>query len=617
MKRFFWFAAALLAFAACSVEKQDIMPEGALPESELITITATQEGGPQTRTVLDKDLIHVLWMPYDEINLFYQGQNARFTSINSYEPTAIAQFQGQMTIDVVIGGNEDGDMETSYFWGLYPYSEEAKYDMYNGTIETYLPDFQTAVPNSFADDLFITIGRSTSWNMPFYNVCSGLRFTVDQEGITSVVLRSNGGEPIAGRFQVGMDEETDRPVIRDVVYGVSEIHLFPPDGEPWFMPDTYYYIVTLPGRFENGFALELEGLPNPAYVRTTDPVTFRRSRFISTALTADRYYADLLPLERIDLNIENEGVQRYMEEVDYSYDLLDYRDSFIQQYISLGTDKPNPVVFNWKSTDSRWLTVTDPVNEEIVYSGDASDYTTEVYNLVPGKTYSYHVDGEYSWDSSFTPEGTLRMISMDGVRNVRDLGGWPAGDKRIRYGKIYRGAQLNDISGQGREVFDGLGIVADIDLRGTGGSPGSVNGGTNTLGLLDYYNYSVTYFAITGSSGQLYAQSIRDIIRLLSEDKVVFFHCMVGADRTGTLAFLLEALLGVSESDLSKDFELTSFSPELRTRNGSGSAQFALWRLTDVIHNYPGDNIQEVLFWATQNGLYSEDIETLQALLLE
>lgn len=37
------------------------------------------------------------------------------------------------------------------------------------------------------------------------------------------------------------------------------------------------------------------------------------------------------------------------------------------------------------------------------------------------------------------------------------------------------------------------------------------------------------------------------------------FHCIAGADRTGSLAYLLEALLGVSDEDLCLDWELTSF----------------------------------------------------------
>lgn len=274
--------------------------------------------------------------------------------------------------------------------------------------------------------------------------------------------------------------------------------------------------------------------------------------------------------------------------------------------MSIGSDKPEPVRFNWKYSGTRTIAVSDPDDGRIVYQGDASGQTTEIYNLIPGKKYLYHVDGDFSWDSSFTPEGTLRMIRVDGVRNVRDLGGWKADDRSIKYGKIYRGAELNSISSNGRAVLDDLNVSVDIDLRG---------GNTNTLNLEDYYSYSVRYFEISGESGGLYAEAIRKIVRLLSEDKVVYFHCMVGADRTGTLAFLIEALLGVSESDLSKDFELTSFY-QTRTRNGS--SQFALKRLKSALNSYSGNNIQEkVLSWADQFGLEPDVIEQLQQLLLE
>lgn len=608
MKKAFVSVVILAAFFSCSIEKQDIPKDGAVIENELVIITATQESGPWTRTVLDEDLIHVLWTPEDEINLFYQDQSAHFTSINTEENTAVAQFKGQMTVDIVTAGNEDGEMESSYFWGLYPYSEDARYDMDNGTIETSLPWEQTAEKNSFADDLFITIGRSTSWSMPFYNVCSGLRFTVDQEGITAITLRSNGNEPLAGRFVATFDEETERPVVKDVRETYTEIRLVPPEGSPCFYPDTYYYFVTLPGTLESGFTLELEGLPNDAKVSTANPVTFKRSRFLSTDLTAERYYADILPLESIDLNIENKGVQAYLQEVDYSDDLVNYNNSYIRDYVSMGTDEPEPVRFNWKNTGSRTITVSDPDDGHVVFYGDASDQTTEIYNLIPGKKYLYHVEGDFSWDSTFTPEGTLRMIRVDGVRNVRDLGGWKADGGTIRYGRLYRGAQLDDITDNGRSTLSDLQVSADIDLRG---------GNSNTLGMDDYYSYSVQYFEISGSSGSLYAEAIRRIVRLLSEDKAVYFHCMVGADRTGTLAFLMEAMLGVSESDLSKDFELTSFY-QTRTRNGQGNSQFALKKLKSALNSYSGNNIQEkVLSWADQIGLETEVIEQLKSLMLE
>lgn len=150
--------------------------------------------------------------------------------------------------------------------------------------------------------------------------------------------------------------------------------------------------------------------------------------------------------------------------------------------------------------------------------------------------------------------------------------------------------------------------------------PGTVNGGTNVLGIGDYYNYGVSYFQITNQSGSLYAEALRQIIRLLREERVVYFHCMVGADRTGTLAFLIEAMLGVSESDLSKDFELTSFfEQERRTRNGSVNSQFAFRNLISSIRsNYPGETIQDrAVSWAISNGFQDSEIEELRQLLLE
>ena len=54
--------------------------------------------------------------------------------------------------------------------------------------------------------------------------------------------------------------------------------------------------------------------------------------------------------------------------------------------------------------------------------------------------------------------------------------------------------------------------------------------------------------------------SIREIFRVLSDENnyPAFFHCNAGADRTGTVAFLINGVLGVSYEDLTRDFELTS-----------------------------------------------------------
>ena len=54
----------------------------------------------------------------------------------------------------------------------------------------------------------------------------------------------------------------------------------------------------------------------------------------------------------------------------------------------------------------------------------------------------------------------------------------------------------------------------------------------------------------------------------------IYTHCQGGADRTGTYAFLLNGLLGVSYEDLTRDFELTSFAGTKRWRGEGKGGSF-------------------------------------------
>lgn len=113
----------------------------------------------------------------------------------------------------------------------------------------------------------------------------------------------------------------------------------------------------------------------------------------------------------------------------------------------------------------------------------------------------------------------------------------------------------------------------------------------------------------------------------LSEGKAVYLHCVGGADRTGTLAFLIEALVGVSESDLSKDYELTSFDgshTRRRSDPGQGNTEYILKYLINYLRQFEGSTINEkVVNWATTPyqgssipALTATEISQLQALLV-
>ena len=104
---------------------------------------------------------------------------------------------------------------------------------------------------------------------------------------------------------------------------------------------------------------------------------------------------------------------------------------------------------------------------------------------------------------------------------------------------------------------------------------------------------------------------------------MIYFHCHGGADRTGTLAFLLEGLLGVSESDMAKDFELTTYSNSIHRRNSEGGWFYK--PMVKYIRSFaPGKTIQEqVTAWAKTSHseevppLTDQEIQELKDLLLE
>ena len=288
---------------------------------------------------------------------------------------------------------------------------------------------------------------------------------------------------------------------------------------------------------------------------------------VFAALTVSAY------AQSTQCDIVNPGTRKYLEEVDYSADseygisyALEYRKEF------KANDRPLPVTVSWTGGKGAQVWVSTSPFLDNAFPVPADSASAEIYNLIPGVTYYYRVvdaDGAALKSACVTPVGPMRMIH--GVSsNVRDLGGWKADGGHIAYGKLYRGAALSRrrMTDEARRIFlEDLGIGLDLDLRGIKESEANV--GLVVEGA-DYLKFPVekNLGRGTGNTQELYQEAIRTIIRYLDEGKAVYFHCAGGADRTGTLAFLIEALLGVSESDLSKDYEITTFAgPNVRLRN--------------------------------------------------
>ena len=118
-----------------------------------------------------------------------------------------------------------------------------------------------------------------------------------------------------------------------------------------------------------------------------------------------------------------------------------------------------------------------------------------------------------------------------------------------------------------------------------------------------------------------YGQLLAKIFDILAQETSypLYFHCIHGADRTGTLAVLIEGLLGVSEEDIVKDYELTSFNSKsgqrLRGKGNADNTSFAvpledsssgygLQHLFASLRAYSGNTLKDKI----ENFLTSEDV---------
>lgn len=203
--------------------------------------------------------------------------------------------------------------------------------------------------------------------------------------------------------------------------------------------------------------------------------------------------------------------------------------------------------------------------------------------------------------------------------NVRDLGGWACDGGTVKYGLLIRGGKL---SAADRAVLVGeLGVQHDLDLRGRegGGSGDEPEMTESPLGSDVWYTRTQQYawYALTPvATWQAY---LRCVIDAVTHREPVYFHCTAGADRTGTLACVLEGLLGMSQSNIDKDYELTTFY------SGSGSDATARrrnesdWKgLIDEINAVSGDTFRDkcVHFAVGTCGMSLADINAYRAAMI-
>ena len=262
--------ALALVLGSCQKESKKSV---AAPEENagLPEIIAEVETGLESRStvVFDEHRIGtILWTPYDAINVFFGSTGYRYVSQNT-QNAAKAAFR---TTDE---GAESAESEADDIWGLYPYDRDAVCD--GASVTTTLPGTQRGVPETFDDDLFITLAHSTTNTLKFFNVCGGVRLSLTRSDIASVTFKGNNGEDIAGDISLTFVDGVPKAT---VVNGLQEITLTPRNGRT-FEKDVNYCIVVLPVTLSEGFTITFttENGTVAEFEYTDKPITIKRSTF--------------------------------------------------------------------------------------------------------------------------------------------------------------------------------------------------------------------------------------------------------------------------------------------------------------------------------------------------
>ena len=199
----------------------------------------------------------------------------------------------------------------------------------------------------------------------------------------------------------------------------------------------------------------------------------------------------------------------------------------------------------------------------------------------------------------------VRWVNIPYMRNVRDIGGWNG----LRPGRAYRGSMLyrckeapNGISDGTAAALREVGIVTELNLRGVDETAKSTEHARLSDAGLKEVNVPISsYMSCFGGEWEGMRNALLVFTR--PENYPIYFHCAGGADRTGTLAFVLEGICGASESDLVIDYELTTcsgmYGPRLRNADTRLNPivykpnRDCILRMLDLVKSYKGETLAD------------------------
>ena len=297
---------------------------------------------------------------------------------------------------------------------------------------------------------------------------------------------------------------------------------------------------------------------------------------------------------------------------------------------------PRPVELKWRETGGPFaVSVVKKGCGKPFFEAETSTNRVFVWNLEIGETYVWTVrgGGESAVSEFRTEDLAPRLIRIPGERglrgvpNFRDIGGRrTASGRRVRQGLVYRSSGLNNNASTNgtpgtarlterwrRYITDTLGIRTDIDLRSDRERLGMERSplGPDVRFVRDWDNYRG--YSMIHDAGK---DATRKVFRLFMDraNYPIVFHCIGGADRTGTVATLLHGVLGLSDEDIWLDYQITAW------HGGINDAKHYRWfrNLVASFDRFEGETLsQRICAYFRSIGFSDADLDRIRAILLE
>ena len=231
-----------------------------------------------------------------------------------------------------------------------------------------------------------------------------------------------------------------------------------------------------------------------------------------------------------------------------------------------------------------------------------------------------------------TPDRVLRLA---GVRNLRDVGGYPAaGGRRVRWRTLYRTDAFDRLTVASQRHLLDLGLRTVIDLRW----PHELDEAPNvfasdnrvryrSIPLLDddptpRLGLAGTYRHMFDERGSQLAQVVRELLRENGTPAVI--GCAAGKDRTGVAIALVLDAVGVPRDVIVEDYALSAaiYAGPVDVDGLEG------WRAAPVIVECPPEYMAEALEHLErhhggaaallgQHGITAADLDALRVRLTE